>query len=106
MLTYIAQVAPTPLINPSTFAPARYANINTFVNFFTPLLMTGAALLFGGMMLWAAYTYLTAGGNADKVSQAKGMIVWAIIGIIVIVSASLVVQIVGSVLGVKTLFNL
>lgn len=106
MLSLLAQVSPTPLINPTTFPAARFANVGVFLNIFIPLVTMIAALIFGAMLLWGAYTYLTAGDNAENISKAKKILVWSIIGIVFIISAALIVRIAGAVLNVNTVFNL
>lgn len=107
MLIYLAQnLSPTPLINTSTFPAARYANLGTLINLLGPLLVTGGVLIFGGMLLWGAFTILTAGDDTDKITSAKRTLTWGIVGIVVIISAALIVRIIGSILGVNTLFDL
>jgi hypothetical protein len=107
MFTLIAaNVDPTPLINATTFPAARYSNIGVLLGIIGPLLVTGAGLLCGGMLLYGAYTFLTAGSNAENVTKGKNIIVWAGIGLIVVVSATLMVRIIGTILNVNTVFDL
>jgi hypothetical protein len=40
-----------------------------------------------GLLLYAGFTWMTAGGDEDKVKKAKGMITNAIIGLVIIVAA-------------------
>ena len=92
---------PSPYINATTFPAARFANISTLTGLIAPLLMTGAALLFGGMLLLMAYKWLTAGSDQEQVAQARNIGTYAVIGIIVVLAAYVIVKIVGFVLGIE-----
>lgn len=91
----------TPYINPSTFPAARFGDINTLTSLITPLLMTGAALLFGGMLLLMAYKWLTAGSDQEQVVQARNIGTYAVLGLILVLTAYLIVKVVGFVLGIN-----
>ncbi len=108
MVTFLAQstIPPTPLINASTFPVAQYSNIGVLMNIIGPVLVTGAALIFGVMLLYGAYTFLTAGSNSENLTKGKQIFVWAGIGLIVVVSATLMVRIIGTILNVNTVFDL
>lgn len=84
-------------INPG----AKLADIGTLVNLLTPLLMGGAALLFGGMLLLMAYKWLTAGSDQEQVAQARNIGTYAVLGLIIVLVAYLVVKLVGYVLGIN-----
>lgn len=110
MLTLIAQSvfspSPTPLINAGIFPVAKYSNIGVLLGIIGPLLVTGATLLFGAMLLYGAYTFLTAGSNPENVTKGKQIILWAGIGLIVVISSTLMVRIIGLILNVNTVFDL
>lgn len=99
-LLFLLLDTPTPFINPTTFPAARFTNLGTLINIFTPLLMVGAALLFGGMLLFMAYKWLTAGSDEDQVAQARNIGTYAVLGIIIILSAYVAVKLIGFVLGI------
>ncbi len=42
------------------------------------------------VLIWAGFSYMTAGGDAEKAERAKKMIVGTIIGIIIIVASFLI----------------
>lgn len=94
---------PTNFINPTLFPAARFADIGTIMNIINPLIMLVAAFLFGGMFISAGYTFLTAGGDPEKMKKAQGTATWAGIGILVIFVAYLIVRVVSFVLGINSL---
>jgi hypothetical protein len=95
----------TPFINPTSlpgmFPAARFADISTLTNIISPLLTIGAALLFGVMMLRAAYLWLSAGDDMEKIAEAKRIMTYAIVGIIIIVSAYTLVKLIGFIFKVE-----
>lgn len=44
-------------------------------------------VIFLGLMLWAGYSWMTAGGNEDKVSSAGATIKVAIIGLLIVIGS-------------------
>ncbi len=89
----------TPFIDPSSiqgmFPAARFVDIGTLMNIISPLLTIGAALLFGVMLLRAAYLWLSAGDDMERIAEAKRIMTYAIIGIIIIISAYTIVRLIG-----------
>lgn len=66
----------------TTAPPARIDLIKTLegmVNWAFGILIVVAAL----MLVWAGFTFVTAGGDATKVSGAREKVLYALIGIIV-----------------------
>jgi len=84
----------TSFINPTSFAPAKFINIGVIYNLITPLLMIGAAILFLVTIISAAFTYLTAGGNAENIKKAQKSLMFAIIGLVFVISAYLIMKII------------
>ncbi len=102
LLFLLAQtLTPTPYINATTFPAARFGDIGTLVNILGPLLTTGAVIIFGGMLLFMAFKMLTAGSDEEQVSQARQIGTYAVLGIVIIITAYLLVKIVGFVLGIN-----
>lgn len=60
-------------------------------------------LTFIGMMLYAAYVWLTSQGDEGKIGKARNIIVASIIGLSIAVFAPAIAGIVASFLGVETL---
>lgn len=86
---------PTPNINPTTFPVARFSNIGVLFNILSPLLIGGGVVGFLAMGLYGAFTYLTAGGDAEKVSKGHKILTWAILGILLVTSSFVIVQLIG-----------
>lgn len=84
----------TPLINPTSFTPARFMNIGIIYNLITPLLMVGASVLFLVTILSAAFTYLTASGNPENIKKAQKSLMFAILGLVFVISAYLIMKII------------
>ncbi len=75
-----------------TSVPVLIANIIK-----TILGVIGAVALF--MFIWGGFTWLTSGGNPDKVKQGKDTLVWATIGLLVIFASYTLVDVVFRALG-------
>lgn len=58
-------------------------------------IMGGVAVIF---LILGAYFYLTAYGNEEKAQKGKTIIIWTIVGIIVILLASVIIELVSSAL--------
>ena len=78
--------------DPNIFPAARFANINTIVGIIAPALTIGAVIIFGAMLMWAGYTIISAAGEPEKVQQAQQTATSAIIGLLIVVTAFLVVR--------------
>ncbi|MDA1316739.1 MAG: hypothetical protein O3B87_01795 [bacterium] len=93
---------PTPInfINPTNFPAARFADIGTIMNILNPVIMLIAAFIFGAMFISAGFTYLTAGGDPEKVSKAQSTATWASMGILIIFVAYLIVRLVSFIIGI------
>lgn len=75
---------------------------NTFIDIISwslnILLITGilAALFF---LLWGGITWITSGGDREKLDKARRTIIYAIIGLTVVLLSFVILQTVGSLLG-------
>ncbi|MFH1759395.1 MAG: pilin [Patescibacteria group bacterium] len=69
--------------------------LNNIIFWFQAIIFVIAVI----MVLWAAYLYVTASGNSEKVGQATKTIIYAVIGIAVALLAFGIVPIVSSLLG-------
>lgn len=77
-----------PDINPT----AQLADIGTLLGIIVPLLMTVAAFIFGGMLLLTGYKIITAAGEPEKIQEARQTGTFAVIGILIVISAFLIVR--------------
>ena len=83
------------------FLPARsFGDIGSILNLFIPLAMTGAAMLGLIMLLWGAYTFLTAGGESENIDKAKKIFTFTIVGFVIIVISYLLVKLIGRILNI------
>jgi hypothetical protein len=72
----------------STFDEMTDANTFTeFIGLIISVILSLLGVIFMGLMLWAGYTWMTAGGNEEKVSQAGHAIKVAIIGLLIVVGS-------------------
>lgn len=91
-------------INPTTFAPAKISNLGTILNVILPLLQVGAGLLFLVMLLQAGFTWITAGDKAENLANARKRIMFAIIGLLIVVLSFVFVKILGYMLQINMPF--
>ncbi|MBU1178827.1 pilin [Patescibacteria group bacterium] len=66
------------------------------VNAIIPLFMAVAVAVF----LWGIIKYITAGGNAEKEKEARGYIIYGLIGLFVLISFWGIITFIRSALGV------
>jgi len=59
--------------------------------------VTGAIALF--MLVWGGITWMTSGGNSNRVEQGKQTIVWSILGIIIIFMSYIILNFVFELIG-------
>ena len=64
----------SPKINSIT---AILTLVNTLVNWFFTIVMAIAVL----MLIIAGFTWMTSGGNEEKITTARKMLIWALVGI-------------------------
>ena len=77
-----------------------YRTIDTIIDWAFAILLIGAVLV----IIFAAYLFLTAGGDADKVKTARQYILYALVAVVVAFLAKAVIVLVGNMLGVDTSF--
>lgn len=82
---------------------AKFASVATILNIVIPIITIGAGLVLLVMLLYAGFTYTTAGGDPEKLQTARKTIIFSIIGLIIIVAAFLAVNIINTVVGAKPL---
>lgn len=84
-------ITPFPTINPSGSTGGIISGFA--VRIIELLLILGGALAVF-MLILAGIRYITAAGNADAAKKARGSIVHALIGVVLIVSAFVLVRLV------------
>lgn len=84
--------------------PASYAqSFNQLINFIMRLVLAVSALLVFAFLIWGAFDWITSGGDKGKVEHARGKIVAAVVGLIIIASSYAVLNLVLSFLGFGSL---
>jgi len=88
-----AQVTPpAPITTPGGFVTI----LETVAGWFFAVFLALAVIF----LLWAAFQYLTAAGNSDRVNSAKTTLIYSIVAIIVALVAGGIVSLLGGVIGV------
>lgn len=80
---------------------AKFDSITSFVNLIVPILMIVGGIITLSMLLLGAYKYLTSEGNPEKISKAQSVLVYAIIGLFLIVASFVLTRVIGTVLKVN-----
>ncbi|MEA2020225.1 MAG: hypothetical protein U9M98_00640 [Patescibacteria group bacterium] len=75
------------------------AGIGTLLNNVISLTTYAAGIAFLGYLIYGGIMWITAAGNEDRVDRAQKAISNALIGLVVVVAAIIVTQIVGAMLG-------
>jgi hypothetical protein len=57
------------------------------------------------MIIVAGFYFVTAAGNPDKIETAKKIVLWALIGLLVVMSAKGLIALFGRIFGVQTLYQ-
>ncbi|MBU1045544.1 hypothetical protein KJ616_00255 [Patescibacteria group bacterium] len=88
-------ISVTPTSPPSYTASQALGIIGTLINYAFGFLLAVAVL----MLIFAAYLYVTAGGNPETVGKANKMLMYALIGIAIAVIVRGLIALVGALLG-------
>ena len=79
---------------------AKFDSITSLVNLIIPIMMIIGGIITLTMLLLGTYKYLTSEGNPEKISKAQSVLLYAIIGLFLIVSSFVFTKIIGFVLKV------
>lgn len=96
----------TPFINPTTFPAAKFSDLGKILNIFLPLSGVLAAILFLIMILQAAFTIFTGEGKPDKVEKAVKTLMFALIGLVIVISAFIIVKLISVVFNIQNVIPL
>ncbi len=69
-----------------------FTSLSNFISGLLNIIFSVAAFLTFIWLVWAAFQYITAGGDKQKLSQARDRVTWAIVGLLLISLAFLVAQ--------------
>jgi len=89
-----------PIPNP---LPDTFRDLPSIINWASSYVLPVASLALLGIITYAGFIRLTSAGNADKEKEAMQALTSGVVGFILILSASLVVSIVGALLGIRLL---
>jgi len=85
-----------------TQPPKNITSIGTLVTVLQTVLgwmFTIFLILAVVMIIWAAFIYLTAGGEEEKLGKAKSILIYAVVAVVVALVAAGLPNIVGSLIG-------
>lgn len=69
--------------------------------------LTAAGILwFLLQIIISSYAWMTAGGNPEKIAEARGKLINALVGLIIILAALLLVSLIGFLLGFDNILNI
>jgi len=88
-------------VNPIT----KFDTIGSFVNIVVPIMMIMGGLITLFMLLLGAFTYLTSEGNAEKVKKSQSILMYAVMGLFLIVASFILTKIISSVLKVPIFYE-
>ncbi len=78
--------------------------INSILNVVVVLIYVIAANVFIFMILWAAFQWITSGGEKEKLTAARQRLTHAIIGIVILALAGVIITTVGKIVGFSFFF--
>lgn len=83
--------------------PAGLTQIEDMVGRVISLVVALAFVVLVVMLVWAGIRYLTSGGNAKAVQSASMTLTWALLGMLFLVIAWLLLQLIASFTGIDAL---
>ena len=94
MSNTLAQLNATTL--PTYFPPARsFTTIGGMVNLLVSVLVFGAGIIFLVMLFYAGFIVLTGGGDPEKMTEARNIATYAVVGLVLILTSYLIVRVIG-----------
>ncbi len=81
--------------------PAKISGVNTILQNFLSVALTLVGLVAVAMIVMSGIHFLSAGGDKEGAARAKNTLTFAIIGLIVAISAWMILNLFGSFLGIN-----
>lgn len=81
---------------------AKVGSVATLVNLILPILVLGASLGLLIMLLYGAFTILTAAGEKERMAKARKIISFSILGIIIILASFLLIRLINTILNINS----
>ncbi len=88
-------------VNLADSSLGKFSSVASLINIFSPILISGGAMLFLVMTLMAGFDVLTAAGSPEKILKAQKTFMFAIVGLVIVISSYLIVKLLGVVLGIQ-----
>ena len=88
-----------------TYQVATIQGLQCLIGNLLMIAVAGIGLAGFVMMLVGAFTYLRSGGNSKGIEESKSTITYAIIGLVVSLSAYFVLNIISQFTGIKSILN-
>lgn len=82
----------------------QYKDLGSFMSNIIPLVMSLAALISFGIILWGGFMWITAGGDQESLKTAKARIINALMGLGLVVTAYLIWRLALRFLGLSAAF--
>ncbi|MCX6788395.1 MAG: pilin [Candidatus Jorgensenbacteria bacterium] len=80
--------------------PLGVSSINGLINRIIDILIILGIPIASGMIIWAAFLFMTSGGEPDKLTTARHAILWTVIGFVILLIAKGIASIIRSVMGI------
>ncbi|HPD44931.1 MAG TPA: hypothetical protein PK131_02025 [Candidatus Woesebacteria bacterium] len=88
--------------NPTAMTTQLEKYLSTIIGFITLV----GVIWFTFQIIFAGYTFLSSGGDIKKVERAQQQLMQSLIGIIVIIAATIIVGLIVRILGLGNIFDL
>lgn len=106
-MTTLAQIIPGPSgpieITPPPGIPGSELSLEQLLSFGVNALFALGVILALFFLMWGGISWITSGGDKDKLEKSRKTIVYAIVGLVVIVLSFTIIYLLGVVLGVDFL---
>lgn len=92
-----------PMVVAAATVPEREFTMTIVYTIFKDVMnwVFGLALLLAVIMIiWGGITYMTAGGDDEKITAAKKRVVWGLVGAAIIIAAWGLIFLVGNIIGI------
>ena len=80
-------------------------SLSDLINFGLNILFVVAILAALAFLLWGGISWITSGGDKEKLEKARKTIIYAIIGLIVVLLSVVIIHIIGIFLGVEIFYS-
>ena len=94
---------PTIIPYPTGYSTFTFQNIGEILSAAIPLVLAFAGLGLLIMLISAGYTFLTSAGDAKQMEKGKQQLTFAVVGFLVVFAAYWVVQLTGTIFGLKSM---